>query len=322
MGTSDFAVASLNALVAAGRAPAAVISQPDKPKGRGYTMTPTPVSARAEELGIPVYKPTTLKNGAIEDLLKEIDPELNVVVAYGKILPPYVLEYPRFGSVNVHGSLLPMYRGAAPINRVLIDGCDKTGVTTMYMDAGLDTGDMIFKAETPITESDDFGSLHDRCAALGADLLVRTVDAIEDGTAPRIPQEGRTCYAAMIDNETRRLDPHMTKRKFVDLVRGLSPVPCAFCSVDGKKSESLRRARRGGRLGRGDRNGRRSETLHGQGRRRARRTDGRSTRRQKTHESRGFLPRQKNGKDLVTRLFRTPDRVGRKEVFENALVLY
>lgn len=234
MGTSDFAVASLNALVAEGRAPAAVISQPDKPKGRGYTMTPTPVSARAEELGIPVYKPTTLKNGAIEDLLKEIDPELNVVVAYGKILPPYVLEYPRFGSVNVHGSLLPMYRGAAPINRVLIDGCDKTGVTTMYMDAGLDTGDMIFKAETPITESDDFGSLHDRCAALGADLLVRTVDAIEDGTAPRIPQEGLTCYAAMIDNETRRLDPHMTKRKFVDLVRGLSPVPCAFCSVDGK----------------------------------------------------------------------------------------
>ena len=234
MGTSDFAVASLDALVKAGRTPVAVITQPDKPKGRGYTMTPTPVGARAAELGIPVYKPTTLKNGAIEDLLSEIDPELNVVVAYGKILPAYVLDYPGLGSINVHGSLLPMYRGAAPINKVLMDGCEKTGVTTMYMDTGLDTGDMIFKAETEITEDDDFGTLHDRCAALGAELLVKTVDAIEKGTAPRIPQEGQTCYSPMIDNETRRLDMNMSARDFVNRVRGLSPAPCAFCTLDGK----------------------------------------------------------------------------------------
>ena len=167
-------------------------------------------------------------------MLSEIDPELNVVVAYGKILPAYVLDYPGLGSINVHGSLLPMYRGAAPINKVLMDGCEKTGVTTMYMDTGLDTGDMIFKAETEITEDDDFGTLHDRCAALGAELLVKTVDAIEQGTAPRIPQEGETCYSPMIDNETRRLDMNMSARDFVNRVRGLSPVPCAFCELDGK----------------------------------------------------------------------------------------
>ena len=235
MGTSDFAVASLDALVKAGRTPVAVISQPDKPKGRGYTMTPTPVSARAAELGIPVYKPTTLKNGAIADLLSEIDPELNVVVAYGKILPAYVLDYPGLGSINVHGSLLPMYRGAAPINKVLMDGCEKTGVTTMYMDTGLDTGDMIFKAETEITEDDDFGTLHDRCAALGAELLVKTVDAIEQGTAPRIPQEGETCYASMISKEELKLDFTKPAVQVRDFIRAMSAAPCAYTMLDGKR---------------------------------------------------------------------------------------
>lgn len=234
MGTSDFAVESLNALVESGYAPCAVISQPDKPKGRGYTMTPTPVSARAEELNIPVYKPVTLKDGAIEDLLKEINPELNVVVAYGKILPAYVLDYPKFGSVNVHGSLLPMYRGAAPINHAIMDGCKVTGVTTMYMDEGLDTGDMIFKAETEITENDNFGTLHDRCALMGGKLLVKTVEAIEKGEAPRIKQEGETCYAHMIDKEVRRLSFDMTAKDFVNRVKGLAPAPCAFCFMGGK----------------------------------------------------------------------------------------
>ena len=234
MGTPDFAVPALKALANSEHEVCAVFTQPDKPRGRKMIMTPPDVKVCAEKLNIPVYQPETFKDGKPLEIINKYNPDVIVVAAYGKILPAYVLDYPGLGSVNVHGSLLPMYRGAAPINKVLMDGCEKTGVTTMYMDTGLDTGDMIFKAETEITEDDDFGTLHDRCAALGAELLVKTVDAIEQGTAPRIPQEGQTCYSPMIDNETRRLDMNMSARDFVNRVRGLSPVPCAFCELDGK----------------------------------------------------------------------------------------
>lgn len=235
MGTSDFAVTCLDALVQAGRTPVAVISQPDKPKGRGYVMTPSPVKAYALERSLPVYTPETLKDGAIADLLKEIDPDLICVVAYGKILPKYVLDYPKYHCVNVHGSLLPMYRGAAPINRAIMAGEKETGVTTMYMAEGLDTGDMLLKASLPIAEDDDFGSVHDKLAVLGGDLLVKTVDALEQGTVVPKPQVGPTCYAAIIDNDTRAVDFSRSAAEIACQIQGLSPMPCAFCVADGKR---------------------------------------------------------------------------------------
>ncbi len=234
MGTSPFAVQSLSALHQEGVEVACVVTQPDRPKGRGYKMAVTPVKKFALEQGYRVETPETLKDEALLPLLTEINPDLIVVVAYGKILPPYVLEYPKYGCINVHGSLLPLYRGAAPVNHVLFDGQKETGVTTMYMDAGLDTGDMIFKSSTPITAEDTFGTLHDRLARIGGELLVKTLSAIADGTAPRIPQEGETCYASMITKETRRLDWNQPKESLFNRIRGLNPEPGAFALCGGK----------------------------------------------------------------------------------------
>lgn len=242
MGTSDFAVSCLDALHEARMTPVAVVSQPDRPRGRGYVMTPTPVKARALELGIEVYTPQNAKDGQLLQILQRVEADLSVVVAYGQILPKAVLDCPRYGSVNVHASLLPMYRGAAPINRVLMDGCTQTGVTTMYMDEGLDTGDMILSASTDISADDTFGTLHDRLAQMGGTLLVETVRQIEAGTAPRIPQEGPTCYAHMLHTEDRRIDFNDTVKNIVNKVRGLSPVPCAFCLCEGKKVKIYRAA--------------------------------------------------------------------------------
>ncbi len=239
MGTSPFAVQSLSALHEAGAQVACVVTQPDRPKGRGYKMAGTPVKEFALEKGYRVETPETLKDEALLPLLQEVNPDLIAVVAYGKILPPYVLEYPKYGCVNVHGSLLPLYRGAAPVNHVLFDGQKETGVTTMYMDAGLDTGDMIFKSSTPITSEDTFGTLHHRLAQIGGDLLVQTVAAIADGTAPRIPQEGETCYASMITKETRRLDWNQPKESLFNRIRALNPEPCAFALCGGKNVKIL-----------------------------------------------------------------------------------
>lgn len=240
MGTSDFAVSCLNALHEAGMTPIAVVSQPDRPRGRGYVMTPTPVKARALELGIEVYTPENAKDGQLLQILQDIKADLSVVVAYGQILPKAVLDCPRYGSVNVHASLLPMYRGAAPINHVLMDGCTQTGITTIYMDEGIDTGDMILSALTDISDEDTFETLHDRLAQMGGNLLVETIRQIEAGTAPRIPQEGPTCYAHMLHTEDRRIDFNDTVKNIVNKVRGLSPVPCAFCLCQDKKVKIYR----------------------------------------------------------------------------------
>ncbi|MBQ4323669.1 MAG: methionyl-tRNA formyltransferase [Clostridia bacterium] len=239
MGTSPFAVESLSALHRSGAEVACVVTQPDRPKGRGYKMTCTPVKEFALEKGYRVETPETLKEGALLPLLEEINPDLIVVVAYGKILPAYVLNYPKLGCINVHGSLLPMYRGAAPVNHVLLDGQTETGVTTMYMDEGVDTGDMILKASTPISDDDTFGTLHDRLAKIGGDLLVETLALIAAGTAPRTVQQGETCYASMITKETRRMDWNSSKTKLHNQVRGLAPDPCAFAFCGGKNIKIL-----------------------------------------------------------------------------------
>lgn len=239
MGTSPFAVESLAALQQAGIDVACVITQPDRPKGRGYKMTCTPVKEFACSQEYRVETPETLKDEAILPLLQEIDPDLIIVVAYGKILPKYVLNYPKLGCINVHGSLLPLYRGAAPVNHVIMDGQTESGVTTMYMDEGLDTGDMILKATTPISEEDTFGTLHDRLAKLGGELLVKTVELIADGAAPRTVQEGETCYASMITKETRKLDFSKSKTALHNQIRGLNPEPCAFAFCGGKNVKVL-----------------------------------------------------------------------------------
>ena len=229
MGTPDFALFTLKALVEWGEQVVGVVTQPDKPKGRGYTLQPPPVKVYATEQGIPVYQPATLRGEEFEALLKTLDPEVIVVVAYGKILPANVLNYPRHGCINVHGSLLPEYRGAAPMQRAIIDGKSETGITTMMMDVGLDTGDMLLVDRVPIGENDNFEDIHDRLGACGAALLLRTLDELTAGTLTRTVQdESLATYAAKIEREDCAIDFSRPAREVHDLVRGLSPIPLAF----------------------------------------------------------------------------------------------
>ena len=236
MGTPDFAIPTLKALFESGEEIVGVITQPDKPKGRGYTLTPPPVKAWALEKGLEVYQPATLKDEAFAELLKELDPELIVVVAFGKILPKNVLDYPKHGCVNVHGSLLPKYRGAAPMQRSIIDGDKVTGVTIMYMDVGLDTGDMLYKSEVEITEDDNFESIHDKLSLCGADALIETVKLIKEGKAVREKQnDSLATYAAKIEKSDCLLDFSKSAEELHNLIRGLSPIPLTFTHTpDGK----------------------------------------------------------------------------------------
>ena len=236
MGTPDFACFSLSALLQSKHRVTAVVTQPDKPRGRGYTLTPPPVKVAALEAGLPVYQPTTLRDEAFAALLSEIDPDVIVVVAYGKILPQNVLDYPKHGCINVHGSLLPAYRGAAPMQRAIIDGCATTGITTMYMAAGLDTGDMLLREECPIADEDNFETVHDKLGSLGADMIVRTLDALEEGALVRIPQnEKEATYAAKILKEDCAVSFDTDARTVHNLIRGLSPIPLSFTHTpDGK----------------------------------------------------------------------------------------
>ena len=243
MGTPDFALFSLRALCESGADVVGVVTQPDKPKGRGYVLTPPPVKVYATERGIPVYQPLTLKGEEFSELLSQLDPDLITVVAYGKILPKDVLDYPKHGCINVHGSLLPKYRGAAPMQRAIIDGCKTTGVTTMFMAEGLDTGDMLLKAECEISPSDNFEDIHDRLGALGADLLIKTVDGLEKGTLPRIPQDDSlSTYAEKISKADCLIDFSRPAEEIHNKIRGLSPIPLSFTHTKDGKLLKIKRA--------------------------------------------------------------------------------
>ena len=239
MGTPVFSLSCLEALIAAGHEVAAVFTQPDKPKNRGKQIQMTPVKECALKHDIPVYQPLSLRKGEDAEqsmaVLRDISPECIVVVAYGQLLPKEVLELPKYGCVNVHASLLPMYRGAAPIQRCIQFGEKKTGVTTMYMAEGLDTGDMILKDELDIPEDMTGSELHDKLAEMGGRLIVRTLDEIAAGTAPRIPQQGDTCYAARIMKEELLLDFTKPAVQVRDFIRAMSAAPCAYTILDGKR---------------------------------------------------------------------------------------
>ena len=241
MGTPDFAVMCLESLINAGHDVVSVITTPDKPRGRGHKMCPTPVGIFAEEKNIEVFKPLNLKKENFEEILGKYNPQLIVVVAYGKILPPYVLEYPKYGCINVHASLLPKYRGAAPIQRAIIDGEKITGVTTMYMSEGLDTGDMLLKSEVEITADDNFETLHDKLAKKGAELIVETIKALEKGNLnPEKQDDSLSNYAKMITKETALIDWSKNANDIHNQVRGLFPVPKAFTFYEGKQLKICR----------------------------------------------------------------------------------
>jgi len=240
MGTPDFAVSSLQKLLDRGDDIRAVFTQPDKPKGRGHKLQAPPVKELALKHGLPVFQPLTLRDEAVQEQIKELAPEVIVVAAYGKILPKAVLDTPRFGCINVHGSLLPKYRGAAPIQWAVINGEKVSGVTTMYMGEGMDTGDMLLKAETPIGSEETAGELFDRLMVLGADLLGETLDKLEKGALQRIPQKDEEAtHAPMLSKELSRVDWNRPAQELHDLIRGLNPWPCAFSVLDGKRIKLL-----------------------------------------------------------------------------------
>ncbi|MBQ3013264.1 MAG: methionyl-tRNA formyltransferase [Clostridia bacterium] len=236
MGTPDFALPTLRALCESGHEIVGVVTKIDTPKGRGHHLTPPPIKVYALEQNIPVYQPSTLKGEEFAATLAELDPELIVVVAFGKILPQNVLDYPKYGCVNVHGSLLPEYRGAAPMQRAIIDGKKTTGITTMLMAAGLDTGDMLLKAEVEIGENDNFEDIHDRLADCGAKLLIETVEKLERGEIISEKQDDSLAtYAAKIEKSDCQLDFSRPARELHNLIRGLSPIPLSFTHTpDGK----------------------------------------------------------------------------------------
>ena len=237
MGTPDFAKKSLEAIYNAGHEILAVVTNPDKPKGRGMKMMESPVKQYAVEKGLKIYQPEKVKNNTqfIEEM-KELKPDVICVVAYGKILPKEILDIPSKGCINVHGSLLPKYRGAAPIQWAIINGEKTTGVTTMYMDIGMDTGDMILKKETAIGENETTGELWERLAKIGAELLVETLQKIEDGTAPRIPQGEQFTMAPMLNKEMSKIDwENKSAEQIKNLVRGLNPIMGTYSYINEKK---------------------------------------------------------------------------------------
>lgn len=236
MGTPDFAVPCLKALAESSHEVMAVFTQPDKPKGRGYKMIPTPVKSAAAEYDIPVYQPLSLRKGddAAEamKLLRELAPDIIIVAAYGQILPKEVLELPKYGCVNIHASLLPKYRGAAPINWVILNGEKETGVTSMQMAEGLDTGDMLIKKSTEIGENETYQELYSRLSEMGADVLLETLSAIENGTlTPEKQDDSLTCYSPMITKEMSALDFNKSAAEVHNTIRGVT----GFAMLDGKR---------------------------------------------------------------------------------------
>ena len=239
MGTPDFAVPTLDLIYKSDKHNVqAVFTQPDKPKGRGYKLTPPPVKVLAVEHGTPVYQPQSLKNGGEEfiEIIKNLEPDCIVVAAYGKILPKEVLDIPKYGCVNVHGSLLPKYRGAGPIQWAVLNDEAETGITTMLMGEGLDTGDMLLKRATPIGENETAAELFDRLADMGAELLIETLDALEQGSViPEKQDENLASYAPMLSKDMCSIDFDEPVRKVHKKICGLSDWPCAVTKLNGKR---------------------------------------------------------------------------------------
>lgn len=228
MGTPEFAVPCIKALKDSEHMLCGAVTQPDKPAGRGHKLTPPPVKKFALENGIEVFQPQTLKDRAFESDLKRLDPEMIIVVAYGKILPEYILNYPKFGCINMHASLLPKYRGAGPIQWAVINGEKKTGITSMLMEKGLDTGDMLLKCETEIGEYETASELHDRLMYMGAELMLETIRGIEKGTIePKKQDDSLSCYAPMINKEKAKIDWNMPAEDIIHLIHGMNSWPVA-----------------------------------------------------------------------------------------------
>ena len=235
MGTPDFSVNALENIVKAGHDVVGVITQPDKPKGRGGKMQYTPVKEKALELGLDVYQPQRVKETEFIEKLKEMNPDAIVVIAFGQILPKAILDMPKYGCINVHASLLPKYRGAAPIQWSVIDGEKETGVTTMYMNEGLDTGYIIDKVVVPIDKKETGGSLFDKLAIEGGKLILKTLIELENGTAVRTPQDdSKSNYAGMINKQLGKIDFNKSANEIERLIRGLNPWPSAYTKMDGK----------------------------------------------------------------------------------------
>ena len=234
MGTPDFAVPSLQALIDAGHDVCAVYTQPDKPQGRKQILTAPPVKTLALEHDIPVFQPNTLKNEDEQARLRELAPEVIIVVAYGKLLPKAVLDIPPHGCINVHGSLLPRWRGAAPIQWAVIAGDEMAGVTTMQMAEGLDTGDMLLTYETKVGEKETAGELFDRLAQSGAELLIQTLVKLDEIT-PRPQDDAQSCYAHMLDKQMAVIDWSKSAHEIDCLIRGLNPWPIALTTLSGER---------------------------------------------------------------------------------------
>ena len=233
MGTPDFAVGTLRSLAEAGHEITLVVSQPDKPKGRGHAMVPTPVKVVAEELGIPVFQPVKIREA--KDVLEKTEADVCVVAAFGQIIPASILHMKKYGCINVHASLLPKYRGAAPIPGAVIDGEKESGVTIMQMDEGLDTGDMLAKAIVPLDEKETGGSLFDKLSEAGGRLCVETLAKLEKGEiTPEKQGESPTAYASMLDKKMGNIDWNKSAVVIERLVRGLNPWPSAYTHLDGK----------------------------------------------------------------------------------------
>ena len=234
MGTPDFAVPSLEALLNAGHEICGVFTQPDKPKNRGMKLQASPVKEFALAHDIPVFQPESVKDGTALDTIRQLAPELIAVAAYGRILPVDILEYPAYGCINVHSSLLPKYRGSAPIHWAILNGDEESGVTIMHMAKAMDAGDIIAQTVTPIDRNETVENLHDRLAVMGAELLVSVVEQLKNGTAARTPQdESKVTYAPMLSRELSPLDWTRTARQLHDQVRGLIPWPATTTDIIG-----------------------------------------------------------------------------------------
>ena len=235
MGTPDFAVPALESIISEGHNVQAVFAQPDKPAGRGYNLRKPPVKICAEKHGIAVYQPEKLRDSDAEAVIKQLNPDIIVVAAYGQILPESILKLPRLGCVNIHASLLPKLRGAAPIQWAIYNGDKVTGITTMKMAKGLDTGDILEQAETEIGENETADSLHDRLSALGAKIIISTLNKLENGSITPRPQGDEFTYAPLIKKSMGEIDFSKTAREIYNMIRAFTPWPSAFIMLNGRR---------------------------------------------------------------------------------------